>query len=96
MNREQWDIAYHLARLSACIAYKANAEGSAEAKAYEELHELIQYGFVTRKDFNVACDCSSWYRGRQRGLNWRPDKNDLCKLRYERLQNSLAFERCYG
>ena len=89
MNREQWGIAYHLARLSSCMANKANAEGSAEARAYEKLHELIQSGFITRKDFNVASDCSYWHRGRARGLNWRPDKNDLCKLRYERLQLSL-------
>ena len=95
MNREQWGIAYHLARLSSCMANKANAEGSAEARAYEKLHELIQSGFITRKDFNMASDCSYWHRGRARGLNWRPDKNELCKLRYERLQNSLAFNRCY-
>ena len=57
MTKEQWKMAYHLARLSTCIHRKANSDEQAEVKAFRQLHRMIQSGFMTRKDFRVAGKC---------------------------------------
>jgi hypothetical protein len=62
MNRQQWQKAYHLARLSTCINRKACIHEEAEVKAYRQLHESVQSGFITRKDFRAASDCVYAYR----------------------------------
>jgi hypothetical protein len=62
MNRQQWEKAYHLARLSTCIESKVNAEQSAEVKAFNQLHQMIQSGFLARKDFRAASNCVHSYR----------------------------------
>ena len=62
MNKNQWRKAYHLARLSTCINRRACVEEEAEVKAYRELHELIQSGFLARKDFWAAQNCVQFYR----------------------------------
>jgi len=62
MNRQQWQKAYHLARLSTCSNRKACVDEEAEVKAYRQLHESVQSGFITRKDFWAASDCAYAYR----------------------------------
>jgi len=61
MNKLQWQKAYHLARLSTCIEPEANAEQPAEVKAFNQLHQMIQSGFLARKDFRAAAKCVHAY-----------------------------------
>jgi len=79
MNRKQWKKAYHLARLSTCINRKACVDEEAEVKAYRQLHELIQSGFMTRKHFWAAFDCVYDYR-------YRSDKLDAVRRRMSDLR----------
>ena len=82
MNRDQWQKAYHLARLSACINRKACVDEEAEVKAYRQLHELIQSGFMTRKYFRSAQDCVSFYR-------YPHDKLDTFQNRFKKLRQQM-------
>tara|TARA_E500000318_G_scaffold24693_1_gene24823 strand:+ start:856 stop:1116 length:261 start_codon:yes stop_codon:yes gene_type:complete len=84
MNREQWKKAYQLVRLSTCKNRKANADEDAEVKAYRQLHELIQSGFMTRKDFWAASDCVYDYR-------YRSDKLDLVRRRMSDLRRDWIY-----
>lgn len=84
MNREQWKKAYQLVRLSTCKNRKANADEEAEVKAYRQLHELIQSGFMTRKDFWAASDCVYDYR-------YRSDKLDLVRRRMSDLRRDWIY-----
>tara|TARA_R100001163_G_C4924200_1_gene103081 strand:- start:84 stop:365 length:282 start_codon:yes stop_codon:yes gene_type:complete len=82
MNKEQWHKAYHLARLSTCINRQACVDEEAEVKAYRELHELIQSGFMTRKDFWAAQDCVHFYR-------YPHDKLDTFQNRFKGLRHQM-------
>ena len=82
MNRDQWSKAYHLARLSTCINRKACVEEEAEVKAYRQLHELIQSGFMTRKDFRAAQDCVQFYR-------YPHDKLDTVHNRFKSVRHQM-------
>jgi len=84
MNREQWKKAYQLVRLSTCKNRKANADEDAEVKAYRQLHDLIQSGFMTRKDFWAASDCVYDYR-------YRSDKLDLVRRRMSDLRRDWIY-----
>ena len=86
MNKEQWQKAYHLARLSTCINRKACVGEEAEVKAYRQLHELIQSGFMTRKDFWAASDCVYDYRHRS-------DKLDLVPRRMSDLRRDWIYSK---
>ena len=86
MNREQWKKAYQLVRLSTCKNRKANADEDAEVKAYRQLHELIQSGFMTRKDFWAASDCVYDYR-------YRSDKLDLVRRRMSDLRRDWIYSK---
>ena len=89
MNREQWKKAYQLVRLSTCKNRKANADEDAEVKAYRQLHDLIQSGFMTRKDFWAASDCVYDY-------HYRSDKLDLVRRRMSDLRRDWILHRCSG
>ena len=84
MNREQWKKAYQLLRLSTCKTRKANADEDAEVKAYRQLHDLIQSGFMTRKDFWAASDCVYNY-------HYRSDKLDLVRRRMSDLRRDWIY-----
>ena len=84
MNREQWKKAYQLVRLSTCKNRKANADEDSEVKAYRQLHELIQSGFMTRKDFWAASDCVYDHR-------YRSDKLDLVRRRMSDLRRDWIY-----
>ena len=86
MNRQQWQKAYHLARLSTCINRKACVGEEAEVKAYRQLHDLIQSGFMTRKDFRAASDCVYDYR-------YRSDKLDLVRRRMSDLRRDWIYSK---
>ena len=86
MNRQQWQKAYHLARLSTCINRKACVGEEAEVKAYRQLHDLIQSGFMTRKDFWAASDCVYDYR-------YRSDKLDLVRRRMSDLSRDWIYSK---
>ena len=86
MNRQQWQKAYHLARLSTCINRNACVGEEAEVKAYRQLHELIQSGFMTRKDFWAASDCVYDYR-------YRSDKLDLVRRRMSDLRRDWIYSK---
>ena len=86
MNRQQWHKAYHLARLSTCINRKACVGEEAEVKAYRQLHDLIQSGFMTRKDFWAASDCVYDYR-------YRSDKLDLVRRRMSDLRRDWIYSK---
>ena len=86
MNRQQWQKAYHLARLSTCINRKACVGEEAEVKAYRQLHDLIQSGFMTRKDFWAASDCVYDYR-------YRTDKLDLERRRKRDLRRDWIYSK---
>ena len=86
MNKEQWQKAYHLARLSTCINRKACVDEEAEVKAYRELNELIQSGFMTRKDFWAASDCVYDYR-------YRSDKLDAVRSRMSDLRRDWIYSK---
>lgn len=62
MNKQQWKKVYHLARLSTCIEPKVNAEQAAEVKAFNQLHQMIKFGLLARKDFRAAAKCVHAYR----------------------------------
>ena len=62
ISRKQWKNAYHLARLATCIDPKVNADEQAEAKAYRQLHELIQSGELKRASFRAATKCVDAHR----------------------------------
>mgnify|MGYP003120891647 FL=1 len=82
MNKNQWRKAYHLARLSTCINRRACVEEEAEVKAYRELHELIQSGFLARKDFWAAQNCVQFYR-------YPHDKLDTFHNRFKGLRHQM-------
>ena len=86
MNKEQWQKAYHLARLSTCINRKACGDEEAEVKASRELHELIQSGFITRKDFWAASDCVYDFR-------YRSDKLDVVQSRMSDLRRDWIYAK---
>ena len=86
MNRQQWQKAYHLARLSTCINRKACVGEEAEVKAYRQLHDLIQSGFMTRKDFWAASDCVYEYR-------YRSDKLDVVRSRMGDLRRDWIYSK---
>lgn len=86
MNRKQWKKAHHLARLSTCINRKASVDEEAEVKASRQLHELIQSGFMTRKDFWAASDCVYDYR-------YRADKLDLVRERMSNLRRDWIYSK---
>jgi hypothetical protein len=86
MIRDQWKKAYHLARLSTCINRKACVGEEAEVRAYRQLHELIQSGFMTRRYFRSAQDCVHFYR-------YPHDKLDTFQNRFKNLRHQmLAYE----
>ena len=82
MNKEQWQKAYHLARLSVCINRKASVEEEAPVKAYRELSALIQSGFMTRKDFYAAERCVHFHR-------YPHDKLDTFHNRFKWLRHQM-------
>jgi hypothetical protein len=86
MNRQQWHKAYHLARLSTCINRKACVDEEAEVKASRQLHQLIQSGFMTRKDFWAASNCVYDYR-------YRADKLDLVRERMSNLRRDWSYSK---
>jgi len=86
MNRKQWKKAYHLARLSTCIDHEASVDEEAEVKASRQMHELIQSGFMTRKDFWAASDCVYDYR-------YRADKLDLVRERMSNLRRDWIYSK---
>ena len=86
MNRKQWKKAYHLARLSTCINRKASVDEEAEVKASRQLHQLIQSGFMTRKDFWAASDCVYEYR-------YRSDRLDVVRSRMRDLRRDWIYSK---
>ena len=83
MNRRQWKKAHHLARLATCIDPRVNAEEQAEAKAYRQLHELIQSGAMERDSFRAATRCVHDHR-------YGIDKLDLFRQRYRHVRQVAA------
>ena len=86
MNKDQWHKAYHLARLSTCIDPEASVDEEAEVKASRQMHELIQSGFMTRKDFWAASDCVYDYR-------YQADKLDVVRSRMSDLRRDWIYSK---
>ena len=82
MNKDQWHKAYHLARLSTSIDPEASVDEEAEVKASRQMHELIQSGFMTRKDFWAAQNCAQFYR-------YPHDKLDKFRNRFKELRHQM-------
>jgi len=82
MNKQRWKKAYHLARLSTCINRKACVGEEAESKAYRQLHELIQSGCMTRKDFRAATKCT-------RAYHYSGDRLDPFQNRFKGLRHQM-------
>ncbi len=86
MNKLQWQKAYHLARLSTCIEPKANAEQAAEVKAFNQLHQMIESGFLAREDFRAATKCVHAY-------HYSGDRLDPFRERYRWAKHWAFIQR---